>query len=208
MFFDRQRPHAFREFRTGPGRADLLVERQLRLGEQRAARAPACEAWAVHVARDRTRVIVVEAWRSVADYRRDPDADHADAALYSWAATGGVEPTPIEDDTAGVIVIDIFSVWRPLVGPVSAFNARNGTAFTREPGCISTTVLRGVTAGRIATYARWRSEGDFVAAFAKVTGRSVASTDDVNTAAARLTLGFIRPDYHSYDLVAVGGERR
>jgi heme-degrading monooxygenase HmoA len=109
--------------------------------------------------------------------------------------------TPVDDPGAGVIVIDTFAVWRPLLGPVSSFNIRNGEAFNRSPGCISTTVLRGVGVGSIATYARWRSVADFAAAFSTATGKPAQSADDVNRAAARMTFGFIRPDHHSYELV-------
>ncbi|MGO9134686.1 MAG: hypothetical protein ACLP8A_11670 [Methylovirgula sp.] len=161
----------------------------------------------VHVAQDRTRVMIVEAWRDALAYRADPDARAPGSALCAWVATGGAEPTPVDDLGAGVIVIDLFAVWRPLVGPISKFTVRNGEAFNREPGCISTTVLRGIGNGSIATYARWRSAEAFASAFAEITGRAARTPDDVNVAAAKMTLGLIRPDYHAYDLVVFKGAR-
>lgn len=93
-----------------------------------------------------------------------------DTALYAWAGTGGVEPTPVTDPAAGVITIDVFGVWKPLIGPVSWFNLRNGAAFDRQPGCHSPTVLRGLPSGRIATYTHWRTPEDFLSAFGAVSG--------------------------------------
>jgi hypothetical protein len=130
------------------------------------------------------------------------------SALYRRTATNGVDPTPVTDPTAGVILIDSFRVWRPLVRPVSAVTVRNGRAFQRAPGCFSTTVRRSTTSGRIATYARWRTTEDFLAAFTAVQGVAVDSTDDVNRAAAAMTRGPLRTDYHTYELVdADEGER-
>jgi len=206
MLLDQVRPHAFREYRVAPEQAETAAQRQRDKVVARSRRAAALEAWAVHLAKDLTRVVVVEAWRDAESFRRDPDAREPGAALYAWAGTGGREPTPVEDAHAGVIVIDIFAVWRPLVRPVSAFNLRNGEAFNRQPGCISTTVLRGVGTGRIATYARWRTIDDFLAAFRAVTGKPVASADDINAAAVSMSFGIVRPDYHAYDLFAFKGD--
>ncbi len=206
MLFDRHRPHAFREFRGDPSEIDAIAQAQQSALEERAARCDALESYALHLALDRTRVIAVEAWRDAEAYHRDLDAKNQGTGLYTWAGTGGREPTPVEDDSAGFIVIDIFPVWRPLVRPVSAFNLKNGETFNRQPGCISTTVLRGAGVGSIATYARWRTLEDFFAAFEVSTKKKVASTDDINEAAARMTFGFIRPDYHAYDLIAFKGD--
>lgn len=207
MMFDRLRPHAFREMRVSPSEAETVARGAMADAKRRMTRAPALEAYAVHLAKDRTRVITVEAWSDAQSYRADPDARTPGAALYAWAATGGIEPTPVDDPRAGVIVIDLFAIWRPFVGPVSKINIRNGEAFNREPGCISATVLRGLGTGRIATYARWRSEDAFAAAFAKLTGKTVQNSSDVNAAAAKMTFGLIRPDYHAYDLIAFEGKR-
>ncbi len=57
------------------------------------------------------------------------------------------------------------------------------------------------TPGRIATYARWRTTGDFLAAFSAIRGTVVTSTDDVNRATAAMTHGLLRTDYHTYDLL-------
>lgn len=206
MLFDRTRPHAFREWRVSPALAQEAAQRALARVERRVARGGGIQAYAVHLAHDRTRVITVEAWAAEADFRRDPDADDTGTGLYRWKATGGAEPTPVDGAGAGVIIIDLFRVWRPVAGPVLAFNIRNGEAFNREPGCLSTTVLRGIGAGAIATYARWRSVEDFAAAFSKLSGRQAADADGVNRQAARMTFGLIRPDYHSYDLVAFSGD--
>lgn len=205
MLFDRRRPHVFRERRVTPGEAEVISRAEVAAAEQRAARGGP-EAFAVHLAHDRTRVVTVEAWRSADDCRHAPDTPDGSVAVYEWAATGGLEPTPVADDSAGVIIVDLFRVWRPLIRPVAAFNIRNGEAFNRQPGCISTTVLRSSATGGIATYARWRSVGDFAAAFSALTGRKARTADDVNRAAASMTLGLIRPDYHSYELVAVSGD--
>jgi heme-degrading monooxygenase HmoA len=202
MLFDRRRPHVFREFRVTSSTINITAKTQLAAIERRFARHSGMEEWALHASKNGLRVIIVEAWRNAADFWSDPDSKEPGTALFDWIGTGGQEPTPVTAPNAGVIVIDMFNVWRPLVRPVSAFNLKNGDAFNREPGCISTTVLRGNGVGRIATYARWRSEADFFAAFTKQTGKPVASTDDINAAAARMTFGFIRPDYHSYDLIA------
>jgi heme-degrading monooxygenase HmoA len=148
----------------------------------------------------------VEAWADEAAFRSDPDAAEPGAGLYTWKATGGVEPTPVDDLDGAVIIIDLFRIWRPVVGPVSAFNIRNSEAFNRQPGCISTTVFRGIGTGAIATYARWRSVEDFAAAFSKLTNRRAADTDGVNYEAKRMTFGMIRPDYHSYELITLSAD--
>lgn len=205
MLLDPSRPHAFREVRTDPARADAAAEAACDDIRSRVRRASGLAAWAVHLAHDRTRVVTVEAWHDAAGYRADADARMPGAALYKRVGTGGIDPTPVTDPAAGVIVIDIFPVWRPLVRPVSKFNLRNGEAFNRQPGCVSTTVLRGITRGRIATYARWRTVTDFLTAFEATTGGRVAGTNDINAWAARKTFGLIRPDYHSYDLIDCGG---
>lgn len=202
---DHRRPHAFREQRVSPGAAGSGSAAAVISAKARAARHSGLAAYAVHLSHDRTRVMTVEAWRNVDAYRTDCDADLPGSGLFSWAATGGIDPTPVDDPGAGVIIIDLFSVWRPLLRPVSAFNIRNGAAFNREPGCLSTTVLRGIGTGAIATYARWSSVEAFAAAFSKITRRHAADADGVNRAAARMTFGLIRPDYHSYDLIACEG---
>lgn len=202
MLFDRNRPHAFRVLATNPARVGETVAATERTLKARADRCDALQAYALHRAHDDMRIVAVEAWRDEAAYRAHPDAQDKHAMLYTWAATGGREPTPVDDAGAGVIVIDTFQVWRPLLGPVSRFNIRNGEAFNRAPGCISTTVLRGLGVGSIATYARWRSVEDFAAAFSQSTGKLARTTDDINRTAARMTLGLIHPDYHSYELIA------
>lgn len=202
--FERNRPHVFRERRVDPDRAVESARQAARDAEELSARHAALLGYAVHQAHDLTRVITVETWASEADARPHVSRG-ARAAIHEWAGTGGIEPTPVADPSAGVIVIDIFPVWRPLLRPVSAFNLRNGEAFNQQPGCISTTVLRGLNTGSIATYARWRSVEDFLRAFEATTGGKVASTADINAWATRKTFGLIRPDYHSYELVASGG---
>lgn len=202
MLLDRFRPHAFRVEAVTPGIIDTALARTRQALEQRAKRSAGLQGYALHKAYDGSRIVTVEAWRNEAAFRADADAADPDVVLYAWAATGGRDPTPVADDGAGVIVIDTFRVWRPLLGLVSSFNIRNGEAFNRAPGCISTTVLKGIGAGSIATYARWRSAADFAAAFSQATGRRAATADDVNQAAAKMTLGLIRPDYHSYALTA------
>jgi heme-degrading monooxygenase HmoA len=206
MLFDRIRPHAFREYRVVPREADKAAKEQANRARERASRSPNCQAWAVHVAKDATRVMAVEAWRDRDAFRVDADANEPSAVLYSWAATGGREPTPVEDPAAGVIVIDVFSVWKPLVRPVSAFNIKNGQSFNKHPGCVSTTVLRGLDVGSIATYARWRSEADFFDAFEIAAKVKVKSTQDINDFAVKKTFGLLRPDYHTYDLFEFQGE--
>lgn len=208
MLFEHAQPHAFRELRVGSDQAAASTKVALAAVDRRAARSPGLQAWAVHRSAEGGRVVVVERWRDMQAFLADADAGAPGAALYAWAGTGGLSPTPVADPDAGVIVIDLFPVWRPLVRPVAAFNLRNGEAFNREPGCISTTVFRGLTVGGIATYARWRSTADFAAAFARITGKSATTTDDVNAAARRMTRGLIRPDYHAYHLVAIGGDAR
>lgn len=177
----------------------------MRAARTRADRHNGLEAFAVHLSHDKLRVMTVEAWRNTAAYRAEAEADEPEAAVFEWAATGGIDPSPVDDGDAGVIIIDLFQIWRPLLRPVSAFNIRNGEAFNREPGCLSTTVLRGIGTGAIATYARWSSPAAFAAAFSKITGRRAVDPDGVNRAAARMTFGLIRPDYHAYDLIAYQG---
>jgi heme-degrading monooxygenase HmoA len=208
MFFDRTVPHVFREYPIAPIDMAATVHRQKQAAENRVSRTDALRAYAIHASHDQTRVIVVEAWRDSASYRNDLDATEPAARLYTWAGTGGVEPTPVDDPGAGIIVIDIFPLWRPLVYPVSLFNLKNGETFNRQPGCISTTVLRGCGVGSIATYARWRTLDDFYAAFEVSTKKAVSRTDDINAAAAKMTFGVVRPDYHSYELVEYRGEPR
>lgn len=202
MLFDKHRPHVFREQRIAPSEARVVAKKAQAQAERMLTHHVACEAFAVHVAKDNLRVMTVEAWRDLASLREVDSLRAQGTAVYSWLATGGVDPTPVTDPDAGVIVIDVFKVWRPLVRPVSAFNARNGEAFNDHPGCVSTTVLRGIGSGSIATYARWRRVEDFLDAFSTQTKRKVRRIDDINTAAASMTWGFIRPDYHAYDLVS------
>lgn len=202
MLFDSRRPHVFREELVTPSNATMAAARTQDRATERISRYGACEELAVHLAKDKTRIVTVEAWRDLASLRKDADLAASGTASYVRAATDGVDPTPVNDPNSGVIVIDMFAVWRPLLWPVSVFNIRNGKAFNAHPGCISTTVLRGIGIGAIATYARWRSIADFLDAFALQTGHSVDSTDDINTAAARMTLGLIKPSYHAYDLIS------
>ncbi|MGL4178352.1 MAG: antibiotic biosynthesis monooxygenase [Dermatophilaceae bacterium] len=200
--------HAFKQYDIDPGRAEHLAALAVRAARHQ-ANAGGCLGWTVHLAHDRTRVVTVEAWRDPASFRDGAhvgeravvDGVRPDIALYRHAGTGGADPTPVGDPASGVTVIDVFRVWRPLIRPVSAFNLRNGETFNRDPGCVSTSVLRGITAGRIATYARWRTTEDFLRVFSSSQGHSVRSTDEVNAAAVRISRGLIRPDYHAYDVV-------
>jgi len=204
MLMDRRTLKIFREYRVEPSQALSTANEQRDRAHERSSRSAKLKGWAVHLAHDRTRIVVAEAWQETLNTRSEGELDEH-AVLYEWAGTGGVEPTPVDDDSAGLIVIDIFAVWSALIGPVSAFNLKNGKAFNSHPGCVSTTVLRGRTRGRIATYARWRSIKDFLDAFQASAGGAVRSLEDINTFAARKTFGLIRPDYHSYDLYAAGG---
>lgn len=205
MLFDAHRPVSFREVRTRPDRIGEVVASERSAVEDCANRNAGLAGWALHRSLDGQRVVLVEAWEDEGLFSEDHDA-RRDAGLYRLAGSGGLVPTPVGDNAEGVIIIDLFSVWRPLLRPIAAFNLKNGEAFNREPGCISTSVFRGVTTAGIATYARWRTVEDFTAAFARQTGRSATSIDDVNRAAALMTLGLIRPDYHAYELVASGGD--
>jgi heme-degrading monooxygenase HmoA len=208
--------HAFRQYDIDPARAEHLTT-QVVTAARHQGEADGCLGWAVHLAHDRTRVVTIEAWRDLASFRHGAlttsravvDGVGPDIALYRHAGTGGADPTPVGDPASGVTVIDVFRVWRPLIRPVSAFNLRNGEAFNRSPGCVSTSVLRGVTAGRIATYARWRTTEDFLDAFSTSQGHPVRSTDEVNLTAARISRGLVRTDYHAYDIVTTNeGEPR
>jgi hypothetical protein len=201
MMLDRHSANVLREVHTRPETSAGSVRETVAAVRRRAARAGGLESWAIHLSLDRTRIVTLEAWRDPGSFRRDPDSREPGSVLYRRAAVGGRDPTPVADADAGAIIIDIFRVWRPLVRPVSAFNVLNGKAFTRAPGCISTTVLRGATIGQIATYARWRTVNDFLAAFEANTGRGASSTADVNAATAKMTLGLIRTDYHAHELL-------
>ena len=86
--------------------------------------------------------------------------------------------------------------------------ASDGKAFNAHPGCINTTVLRGIGVGKIATNALWDSVEDFTQAFSTQTGRPVATTDDINDEAARMTRGLIRTDYHTYELFSYREQNR
>ena len=206
MLLNRKRLHIFHQYDVSPANADEVAALA---GDSTLATRMGCEDWAVHRSRDGKRVVRVEAWSG--DWRAAmiSEPDHAAAMAtrterhaYRWKATGGVVPTPVDDLAAGVIVIDIVPVPRLVLTPVTAFTISNGKKFNREPGCISTTVLKGVGVGRIATYARWRTEKDFANAFQATTGKPACNADDINAAAAKMTFGVIRPDYHIYDLVA------
>ncbi len=206
MLLTGERPQALRTYRTEPRDADRVAREAVAAARAVRDREVGCEGWAVHLSHDRLRVVTVEAWRDAAAFRAagtlgDVAARRPDTVLYRRAGTGGADPTPVGDPGLGVTVIDVFPVRRPLVGPVSAFTLRNGAAFGRQPGCVGTTVLRGLSAGRIATYARWRTTGDFLAAFTAVQGTAVDSTAAVDAATARLSRGLLRTDYHVYDLV-------
>ncbi|MGF1662860.1 MAG: antibiotic biosynthesis monooxygenase family protein [Kineosporiaceae bacterium] len=209
MLLAHARPHVVRQYETLPDAAPGVATAAVGHARDLQDRDVGCLAWAVHLSHDGRRVVTVETWKDEATFRRASRSAASDRStpsptdvqLYRWVGGDGVQPTPVTDPAAGVVVIDVFRVWRPLLRPVSAFNLRNGRDFGRQPGCVSTTVMRSVTAGRIATYARWRTVEDFLAAFSTLTGRPVASTDDVNEAAARMTRGFLRTDYHAHDLV-------
>ncbi|HSK58837.1 MAG TPA: antibiotic biosynthesis monooxygenase [Actinomycetospora sp.] len=208
MLLTEERPQAFREYRVDPEEAGAVGTAAVAAARTLHARAVGCTGWAVHVSHDRLRVVTVEAWRDAESYRRagalgHPAGRRPTSALYRHVATDGVTPTPVGDPTAGVIVIDCFRVGRSLVRPVSAFNVRNGRAFNRSPGCVSTTVLRSTAAGRVATSARWTRTEDFLAAFAAARGTSVAGTEEINRATAALTRGLVRTDYHTYELLDV-----
>lgn len=175
MLLTKERPQAFREYRISPEEADEVGAEAVAAARTLHTSAIGCTGWAVHVSHDRLRVVTVESWRDEESYRRAGDLGHVAGrrpthALYRHVNTDGVTPTPVGDPAAGVIVIDCFRVWRPLVRPVSAFNVRNGRAFNRSPGCVSITVLRSPAAGRIATYARWSRTEDFLAAFTATQG--------------------------------------
>ena len=199
-------PHAVRQYEVSPDAATAVVAHAVRQARDLQDHDIGCLSWAVHLSTDRRRVVTMETWQDESSFRPSgtpatPVGPQPDVQLYRWVGGDGVQPTPVTDPTAGVVVIDVFRVWRPLLRPVSAFNLRNGRDFARQPGSVSTSVLRSVTAGRIATYARWRTVEDFLAAFTTLTGRPVESTDDVNEAAARMTRGLLRTDYHAHDLV-------
>lgn len=198
MEFDRSAVHVFREKRTSPATAVGVSAREIGRAQARAGRSASLRAYRVHRSLDAQRVITVETWSDRASFHADADAREPGAAAYRWLATDGVTDGKRDE---GVIVIDLFAVFRPIAPLVAAFNIRNGRSFNQAPGCLGTTVLRGIGSGRIATYARWRSVGDFAAAFSEVTGRAVTDTDGVNAAAARMTFGLIRTDYHAHDLI-------
>ncbi|MGL5864761.1 MAG: antibiotic biosynthesis monooxygenase [Dermatophilaceae bacterium] len=200
--------HAFRQYDTDPSRAEHLAAQAVEAA-RRLAEASTCLGWAVHLAHDRTRVVTVEAWRdpaagragALAAGRAMADGARPSVALYRHAGTGGADPTPVGTATPGVTIIDVFRIWRPLIRPVSALTRRNGAAFNRDPGCVSTTVLQGFTSGSIATYARWRSTEDFLRVFSATQGHPVHSTDEVNATTARISRGVVRTDYHAYDVI-------
>lgn len=206
MLLSRSSPQVFREYRVEPAESDGVAAAAVTAARALRSTGVGCTAFAVHLAHDRRRVVTVEAWadeRAAREHGRRGDlADRRPtSAVYRHTATAGVAPTPVTDGSAGVIVIDCFRVWRPLVRPVSAFNARNGRSFDAAPGCVSTTVLRSTRTGRIATYARWRTTADFLAAFTATQGTAVSSTDEINDAAAAMTRGLLRTDYHTYELL-------
>lgn len=206
MLFNPSREHVIRQYDVTPHHAAEVTDRAVAAARWLHERDIGCEAWAVHRSPDGLRVLTVEAWSSTQAYRHAGrlgtlEQPASDVSRYTCAGTGGVSPAPVEDSTAGVVVIDVFRVPRPLLRPATAFTLRNGRGFDQQPGCLSTTVLCGITAGRIATYARWRTVEDFLVAFETMSGTAVDSTDAVNRFAARRTLGLVRTDYHVYDLV-------
>jgi len=202
------RPHAFRQYDlTDPATTTQVAMAATTAAHDLHARDVGLQAWAVHRSLDGLRVVTVERWQDRACFQRSGtagDLSHLrpDTALYGWAGTDGASPTPVGDPVHGVTTIDVFRIRRALIRPVSAFNLRNGRTFNQQPGCVSTTVLRGMGVGRIATYARWRTAEDFYTAFSILNGTEVSSTDDINTWAARRTRGLIRTDYHIYRHVA------
>ncbi|MBL8972550.1 MAG: antibiotic biosynthesis monooxygenase [Myxococcales bacterium] len=203
-------PHAFRRHDVTPTDADDVTARAVAVVRELAAAGVGCEDWAVHRSHDRLRVITIEAWRDEKAFRSagargELSGRQGDTALYRFAGPPALEPLALADEGKGIIAIDIFSVWRLVAGAVAAFNLRNGRAFHEQPGCFGTAVLRGRAAGRIATFARWESEEHFITAFQKVAGVPVDSLEAINAAAARMTRGFVRPDYHSFDRVERGG---
>jgi heme-degrading monooxygenase HmoA len=168
------------------------------------ARRRGCRAAAVHRARDGLRVVVVTAWDS-------PPAGHehhdADATTDVLTVAHSSAPEGITVGAPGVAtVIDVLPVPRPLLRPAVRFTVSNGRAFARRPGFGAAVVLRGTgRRGAIATYAHWHDEDAFLTAFTARGGTAVATTAQVNDAAARRTRGFIRTDYHTHDVVHVVG---
>jgi hypothetical protein len=203
MFFNADDPHIFRVAEVTATAAAAMAKAH-DAHAQSLMRRGGLAAYVVHLAQDRTRVVTIEAWRSLAQARQAASPDGTFSAVYRMAASSGQAAIPLIDASQGVVVIDTFSVWRPLLRPVSAFNVRNGRAFNQSPGCVGTTVLTGVDKGTIATYAHWRSVDDFLQAFSRQTGRAAQSTDDVNRAVSKMTFGLLHTDYHSYDLFAAG----
>lgn len=67
---------------------------------------------------------------------------------------------------------------------------------SRDVGCTGWAVH--LSHERIATYARWRTTEDFLAAF---TATQVDGTDGVNQAVAAMTRGLLSTDHHTYELV-------
>lgn len=199
MLFHHHRPYAFREERIRPVEAAQAARDALATIRRRSERGQGLEAFALHLAEDRTRLVTVEGWRDAKSFREDQAIHGTGSALFTWTATDGRNPTPADHAALGVIIIDLFQVWRPLVRPVCAFNIRNGRVLNAHSGCVSTTVLRGQ--GAIATYARWASTEDFLAAFTTLTGKPAGSTAELNATAARMTFGVVRPDYHTYELI-------
>ncbi len=131
MLLTEDRPQVIREYRTAPEEADRVGAEAVAAARALCASDVGCDGWAVHLSHDRLRVVTVEAWCDAASYGRhgqrgDLPRRRPASALYRHAATDVVDPTPVADPAAGVVVIDCFPVWRPASRPVTAFTVRNG----------------------------------------------------------------------------------
>ncbi len=185
--------------------SELARERSRMTQLQSSSAAP--HSRALYAARDKTRLISIQGWSTEAAAKEQVassiqtvhDSTYHSQGIYKVAHVGGSKPQALGTQAAGTVILDMFSIWWPLVWPVSKFNIRNGRQFNDHPGCVCTVVLTG--RGRISTYAVWRTTEDFLDAFHRATGHAVKSTQDINDYAAKLTRGLMRPDYHVYDLV-------
>lgn len=188
---------------TDPGRSTTAADAGRRWADAVVVGHSSCRGVAVHSATDGLRVVVVAAW----DDRPDPPRlDGARTDHLTVVHCSREDGVPV--DTAGGVatVIDVLPVPRLLLGAAARFTVRNGRAFARAPGFGAAVVLRSSgRRGAITTYAHWHDEGAFLRAFTAQGGTAVATTAQVNAAAARRTRGLIRTDYHTHDVIHVAG---
>lgn len=200
---------------TDPERHAAVMD-GLRAAYQPLATEPGFVSLTVHATPDRAKTVTVLQWEDeagllalvegrafaarAANYRAQ--ATFAAADVYDLVAaipTDGAA-VPLAAQPGGVLVIDTIVAPKDQVERALPMNVANGEAFARDPASGGIAVLAG-RGGNEVTYARWRSEQAFFAAFAALSGAEAGSMEAVDAAIAAIAGGAAPPtDYRAYEV--------